>query len=635
MNEKLDILNRYWGYEKFRSQQEEIIDLALAQKDCLALLPTGGGKSICYQIPGTIQDGVCLVISPLIALMEDQVNQLKKRNINAAAITSAMSKRQIDITLDNAIYGELKFLYVSPERLKTRIFRTRFEKMKVNLIAVDEAHCISEWGYDFRPAYLEIREIRELQPKAPIMALTATATEEVLIDIKDKLGLKEDHLIRKSFERKNLTYSAQETDNKMNRILHFLQRNEGSGIIYCGTRRAVKEIASKLLNEGFNVDFYHAGLSHDERKQKQSDWTLGKTRIIVSTNAFGMGINKPDVRFVLHYDIPRSPEAYFQEAGRAGRDGKPAKAQLFFEPKDITELESSIETQFPPLPLIKRIYDALGNHLQLAIGAGKDTSYPIDLAEFAEKYNQRLPIVYNSLKFLELCNFIELSTNYKKPSQLKILIDNKELYSYQIKDKTLNKLLLFLLRTEMGIFDQYVQINEYKISQKTGLTRKDVVQKLKFLNLSEAIDYIPQNESPTVTYKTERLSPTHFSIDPKIYHTRKVVAHEKIRAMLKFVTGHQCFSQYLLEYFDEEEVKTCGKCQYCLRKESTKNRQLLIHEMLNWCNKNRKETPLKLDALFNALAIYSEDEIMDVLRELTSEGILLIDLRERLITNIK
>lgn len=625
MQAPIDILKEFWGYDSFRDKQVDIIDSALQLEDCLALLPTGGGKSICYQVPGMIMNGVCLVISPLIALMEDQVQQLNQRGIRAAAITSAMSKRQIDIALDNAVYGGLKFLYVSPERLETRIFKARFEKMPINLIAVDEAHCISEWGYDFRPSYIRIAKLREIQPKIPIMALTATATPDVVNDIQEKLAFHTPKVIQRSFKRENLVYNVYQTNNKMNRLEHFLATHEGSGIIYCSTRRATKEVCLKLLEKKQNVDFYHAGLSYEERKQKQKDWSTGKTRVIISTNAFGMGIDKSNVRFVLHYDLPQSPEAYFQEAGRAGRDGDFAETFLFYEPEDLKKLEEKLNLRFPPIELIKRIYEALGNHFQVAIGAGKDTSYPIDLAAFAEKYNQSLLIVYNALKFLELCGFIALSENYKQPSQLKILTDQQTLYQFQVKDPVLNKIILFILRTEMGVFENYVRIHEFKLAQKTKLPFKTIVQKLNYLCEMEAIDYIPKSQHPTITYVTERLAPTHFSIDPTFYHNRKKVAEKKINAMIQMASSNQCASQFLLRYFGEKDVPKCGKCLAC---QATKDKGAIHADMKDirkWCQTFASESPVQLIDLLKAFQTIPEKEVIQTLRILAEQNDLIFD----------
>lgn len=621
-----EILKIYWDHNEFRPKQKEIVEAVLNGEDTLALLPTGGGKSVCYQVPAMMQEGLCLVVSPLIALMEDQIQQLQKRGIKAIAITSGMSHRQIDIALDNAIYGETKFLYVSPERLKTRLFLARFGKMKVNLIAVDEAHCISEWGYDFRPSYLAIADLRLLRPKIPFLALTATATSNVVKDIQEKLAFKKEHVIKRSFERTNLTYNTWQTNNKLNKIESFIQQNQGSGIIYCATRRNVKSLYVTLANKGYSVDYYHAGLDYEERKKKQIAWTENKTQIIIATNAFGMGIDKPDVRFVLHYDVPQSVEAYFQEAGRGGRDEKEAVAHLFFETKDIQALKEKVAMRFPPIETIKRIYNALGNHFQIAIGAGRDEVYPLDLPAFAEKYDQPLILVYNALKFLELCDYIKLSENYKQPSRLKFLANNQELYNFQVRDGELNKIILFILRTEMGVFEDYVKLNEFKIAQKVGLSKKTVLTKLNYLAQFEAVDYIPKSELPTITFITERLMDSNMSISPKFYKDRKEVAENKLEAMIDYLSTKNCKSQFLLAYFGEENGPTCGKCNNC--KALNTNATIDMEVLMDAIKKQGGTAEfIEIISVMSALKVSpnTETEVLELIRMLAEHNKVITD----------
>lgn len=619
-----EILKQYWKFDQFREKQLEIITAVIEGKDTLALLPTGGGKSVCYQVPGLVLDGVCLVISPLIALMEDQINQLKSKGINAVAIHSGMSKRQIDIALDNAIYGATKFLYVSPERLKTPLFQMRFSKMKINLVAIDEAHCISEWGYDFRPSYLAIADLRKLHPTVPFLALTATATADVVEDIQEQLLFRTKHVIQKSFERSNLTYNVALTNNKLNRIEASLRKNKGSGIIYCGTRRKVKELYLHLNEKKIAVDYYHAGLGYEERKKKQARWTNNEVELIVATNAFGMGIDKPDVRYVLHHDIPASLEAYFQEAGRAGRDGEQAVANLFYEAEDINQLRAQVELKFPPLETIKRIYNALGNHLQLAFGSGEGLTFPIDLSAFATKYNQPLILVYNALKFLERCEFIELSDNYKVPSQLKMTCTQQELYNYQVKDPLLNKVIQFILRTEMGVFENYQTIFEQKIASKIDIPFKAVVEKLNFLNELKLIDYIPRTELPRVTYTTERLTDQNLSISPKYYKNRKDVAYRKLDAMIHFLTEKKCKSELLLNYFGEEDTEPCGHCSACIQEtiEISSIRKAILLTARQQQNETDK---VVISELITALSSYTEREILENLRWLSEHNDICVD----------
>ncbi len=603
--------------------QEAIIDSALAQQDTLALLPTGGGKSICYQVPALAQEGVCIVISPLIALMTDQVQQLKKRGINAVAISSGMSKKEIDIALDNAIYGNTKFLYVSPERLKTRIFQARFQRMKVSLIAVDEAHCISQWGYDFRPSYMTIAELRKLNPTVPFLALTATATADVIEDIQSKLEFKTPQVIRKSFLRENLNYGTFLTNNKKNRIETFLKANTGCGIIYCATRKAVKTLSIYLLEKGFSVDYYHGGLDFETRLQKQSAWTKDEFKIMISTNAFGMGIDKPDVRFVVHYDIPASLEAYYQEAGRGGRDGKPAKAVLFYEAEDIALLKKSIANKYPPIDTIKKVYNALGNHLQLAFGAGEGEQYPIDLTAFSEKYNQPLMLVYNSLKFIELCGYISLSDNYKVPSQLKMTASNFDLYQQQTRDPQLNKIIQFILRTELGAFEDYVSINEFKIARKAGLSVQVISAKLSYLHSLELLNYIPKTDLPIVTYQKERVADNYLFIDPTFYHQRKTVAQKKLTAVIDFVRTTDCKSETLLRYFDEVDTKPCGKCSSCLKANALTESNLKTRILLKI--KANYPVATSINQLIAELNTENRAAILETLRNLTDDNKIKVD----------
>jgi ATP-dependent DNA helicase RecQ len=624
LQEARNILKKYWNFDDFRDVQGEIIETILAKKDTLALLPTGGGKSICYQVPGLVMEGVCLVISPLIALMEDQIRQLKANGIMAVTINASMGKREIDIALDNVVYGNIKFLYVSPERLKSELFQARFAKMKINLIAIDEAHCISEWGYDFRPSYLDIAALREIHPKVPFLALTATATEDVVEDIQKKLGFKSKNVIRKSFERKNLTYNTGKTINKLNRIEHFLLKNPRSGIIYNSTRKNVKELCLYLRECKISVDFYHAGLTYKERKTAQTLWMENKAKVIVATNAFGMGIDKPDVRFVLHADLPQSIEAYFQEAGRGGRDGLPSVANLYYTKQDIKNLQTKVAQKFPPIETIKMIYTALGNHFQLAYGTGKDEVFAVDLWLFSEKYNQNLIEVYNSLKFLELCNFIALSENYKMPSRIKMLGNNHEMYNYQVKNEDYNKVIQFILRSEMGVYEDYVTINEGKIAQKTELAEKEVKKILTYLDSVQLIHYIPRSDLPTITYLTERLTENNLSISPVFYHDRKKVTLKKMKSMIDFVETDVCKSEFLLRYFGESNTHPCGKCSSCVKNQQ-KNLEMSARIMEAIHELSEEANPVLIINLISYFSDLEENNLMENLRLLQDDQKIEID----------
>ncbi|MCB0802407.1 MAG: RecQ family ATP-dependent DNA helicase [Flavobacteriales bacterium] len=560
-----EILAKYWGYDSFRDKQEDIIQAVLSGKDTLALLPTGGGKSICFQVPALAKDGLCLVVSPLIALMQDQVSNLKKRNIKALSITSGMTKREIDIALDNAAYGNYKFLYVSPERLETELFKARLAKMNVNLVAIDEAHCISQWGYDFRPSYLNIVQLREQLPNVPFLALTATATIQVVEDIQEKLAFKKKHVIQKSFERSNLAYVVLHEENQFEKMMRIIDGVKGSGIIYVNSRRRTKEVAQVLLNHTIAADYYHAGLSHEERKQKQHNWVNNQCRIIVATNAFGMGIDKPDVRFVIHIDVPNSLEAYFQEAGRAGRDERKAYAVLLASPTLAEDLKARVKQSFPALEKIKATYLALSNYLQIPIDGGENQNYELDLADFSKRYQFDLFETYHCLHFLEKENYIVLSENFAMPSRLHILLNNEDLYKFQVQHKNYDVFIKTLLRTYGGLFDDFVKINEQQIADNTKMPVAKVKEYLLRLQELEILNYEPKSHLPKVTYTKPRLDQKSLRISKSTYHDRKKIAEEKVAAVIDYVeTKTRCRSQVLLAYFGETTASNCGVCDTCL-----------------------------------------------------------------------
>lgn len=626
MPSAIEILQKYWGFKNFRKGQDQIIDAVFKGKDTLALLPTGGGKSICYQVPGLAKEGVCLVISPLIALMQDQVKQLQNRGIKASAITAGLNKRSIDIELDNAIYGKTKFLYVSPERLKSNLFQVRLQKMNINLIAVDEAHCISEWGYDFRPAYLQIADIRKIKPDTPIIALTATATPEVVEDIQSKLELKDCQLFQNSFERSNLIYNTLESNNKLNRLMEFVSGNTDSGIIYCKTRKGVKNLCKHLIDKGFNADFYHGGLDFKARIEKQQAWIENKTQIIVCTNAFGMGIDKPDVRFVIHYDLPETIEAYFQEAGRAGRDGNNAVGNIFYEPSDIDELTQRIIAKYPHIDDIKKVYNALGNYFQLAIGSGKDESFPIDILDFCDSYKFDIITVYNALKFLEIGENIALSENLVLSSKVKITTDQMSLYQHQVRNDDTNKVVQFLLRTQMGIFDDLVNINENKIQKHTGVPLKKVFEILHHLSQHEAIQYIPNQKGSYITYLTERLTNENVHIPAETYHNRKRISIEKAEAMIDYLKSNECTNVFLLNYFGETNAQNCDKCNKCLEK-SGGNINIGIQQVIyNYLNDRfNNESEIMISEVIAEFKNLPKENILQEIRKLVDHKVIQTD----------
>ncbi len=565
-----EVLKKYWGYDAFREKQEEIISSILEGNDTLALLPTGGGKSICYQVPALLKEGVCIVVSPLIALMKDQVQNLRNKGINAVYIHSGMNYNEIDILLDNCVYGDVKFLYVSPERLQTDIFRERFLKMKVSLIAVDEAHCISQWGYDFRPSYLKISEIRELKKDVPIIAVTATATKKVVDDVVQKLDLNAPKIITKTFYRKNLSYSVLYEEDKLERLLRVIKNVNGTGIVYAKTRARTKEVADYLRKQKVSVAHYHAGLDSKVRNKIQEDWIENKTRVIVSTNAFGMGIDKPDVRFVVHVDCPSSIEAYFQEAGRAGRDEKNAFAVLLYNNHDKIKLTEDFEKSFPPITEIKSTYKALANYYQLAYGSGKDATVNFNISEFCKRYDKSIIDTYNCIKFLELEGLISLSEAFYQPSKLRVLMDSKEIYKFQVEHVGYDALLKVILRTYEGVFDRYVTFNEDKIAASTQLEKSTLNKQLVQLHKLKVIDYIPQNNQPQLTFLTEILPENHFSISKEVYHFRKEVRDKQLKSILNYVTKKNvCRSVLLLEYFNDNSGKPCGICDVCLEEKRT------------------------------------------------------------------
>lgn len=559
-----NVLKQYWGYDAFRPLQEEIIRSVLAGKDTLALMPTGGGKSICFQVPTLCQEGICIVVSPLIALMKDQVFNLRERNIAAAAVYSGMHPKEIDRTLDNCIYGNVKLLYLSPERLVTDLARERISRMNVNLLAVDEAHCISQWGYDFRPPYLEIANIREILPDVPILALTATATPEVVDDIQERLEFKQKNVFQKSFARDNLAYIVLEEEGKMEKLLDILQKTKGSGIVYVRNRRKTKEIAQFLRQKGIAADYYHAGLQPEERSQKQDAWIADQTRIMVSTNAFGMGIDKPDVRVVVHMGLPDSLEAYFQEAGRAGRDGKKSYAVLLYNQSDRLGLEKNYELAFPEMDEIRRVYHALGSYFQLAIGAGAGRSFDFDIVEFAKNFQLQPVQTLHALKTLETAGWLALSEAVYTPASLKIIVSKESLYDYQLRNPQFDLLLKTILRSYQGASTHFVHVRESQLAGFLRKSRAEISQALSHLHKDRIIEYLPQSDKPQLMFLRDRVDADGLTIDHKMYEFRRKRHWERIQRAIAYAENPICRSQQLLAYFGETEAEPCGICDVCL-----------------------------------------------------------------------
>ena len=598
----------------------------LSKKDTLALLPTGGGKSICFQIPALLMDGICVVITPLIALMHDQIDQLSKKGIKALSIYSGMTAKEVDITLDNAVYGDYSFLYVSPERLKTDIFIERFKKMNISFIAVDEAHCISQWGYDFRPAYLQIADLKLVKPDLHFLALTATANEEVVNDIQKQLNFGDQNVLKSSFLRQNLKYITLRTENKLDDLIFLAKKMKGSGLVYCRTRRQTEEVSKHLSAAGLPVNYYHAGLNQNDRQQKQTKWMHNHTRIIVATNAFGMGIDKPDVRFVIHHDVPDNIESYFQEAGRAGRDLKKSRAILLFNDKDISELSQQVDLKYPDIPMVKQVYNALGNHFQLAIGSGKDECFDLDITSFSTKYNLNFHVTRGAIKLLENNDLLKLNDSGFRPSRLKILVDKTQLYQFQVKNEKHNRIIQFILRSHLGIFDRYLNINENTISNKVNLSSKDIVDALLFLKKQQVVDYIPQSNHSQLIYLTERLNDRHFNLSPKIYKVRKESAIRQSEAMISFLKNENCRQVFLLNYFGEFNVTPCGQCNVCLKISEVFAPKELNEKVLH-CIKIalEKKTEAPIEAIFEAFPEYSRKSITQSIRSLNEENLIQLD----------
>lgn len=589
MNRFEEILKKYWGYETFRPLQLDIIESIFDNKDTLGLLPTGGGKSITFQVPTMAKDGLCLVITPLIALMMDQVNNLRQKGISAEAIYSGMTQREIELVFNKAAANQIKFLYLSPERLKTELFIHQIKGINVNLIAVDEAHCISQWGYDFRPAYLEISEIRNLLPDTPILALTASATPKVVKDIQEKLKFEKENVFSKSFFRDNLIYISRKIEDKFHYLLQIINKIPGSGIVYVRNRKQTYEIAKFLYDNGIFADYYHAGISQDDKKRKQNDWQNNHLRVIVSTNAFGMGIDKPDVRFVIHMDLPDSLEAYYQEAGRGGRDGAIAYAGVIYNEEDIIKLRESVELSFPPISEVKRVYGALGNFFQIPIGAGKDEEFEFDLTKFASNYQFSFITAYSALKLIEKEGWIKIIDAFETPSRIFFLVDNNDLYRFYISNPDFETFIRLILRNYQGLFSSFVNINEFHLAKKANISVDLVRKYLKILQDQNILTYYPRKNSGFIQFLHERMDEKYIHISKENYSQRKEEMQHRVEAMVNFVQSKEtCRSAIILNYFGEEKVSNCGICDICVENKDLSERieqlQISILELLKQKN---------------------------------------------------
>ncbi len=626
-----EVLKKYWGYDDFRPLQGEIIAALTSGKHVLALMPTGGGKSLCFQVPALMKDGLTIVVSPLIALMKDQVQNLKKRGIKAEAIFSGMHSKEVQNAFDRCIYGKTKLLYVSPERLHTELFQERLKKMSVELIAIDEAHCISQWGYDFRPAYLQIPIIRQYLPHVPFIALTATATEMVRKDIVDKLGLKEVAVFQKSFERQNLSYSVLYVEDKINKMLEILQKVSGTGIVYVRSRKGTQEVALFLKKNGIKADYYHGGLNTQERSKKQEAWINDKTRVMVCTNAFGMGIDKPDVRIVIHLGLPESLEAYFQEAGRAGRDGKKSYGVLLYHPSDGMDLLYNFKRNMPDIPTIKEVYHALGNYFRVAHGAGEGHSFDFDLVDFCKRFNQRGVIVYHALQVLERENYFALSDGVLTSSKVRFSSKHDSLYNFQTKYPQYNGLIQLLLRSYEGIMDEFCKINEERLAHHLKMSITDVITLLQGLVNYEILKYIPRSDKPRITYLTERIVKSHLYLNPKRFHFRRKVIENNLKAVVQYAeTKHICRSQQLLFYFAENNATPCGTCDVCLNDQRSQNDVEESADIESLIQYHLSHSMLFLGELIQRLPQITPEQLILIVRQLMEEGTIKVGKDERM-----
>jgi len=615
-----DILKKYWGYDEFRDLQEDIIRSVCEGRDTLALMPTGGGKSITFQVPALAMEGICLVITPLIALMKDQVANLRSKEIKAAAIYSGMTQKEILIMLDNCLYGNYKFLYVSPERLSTDSFLSRIKLMKVNLIAVDESHCISQWGYDFRPSYLNIAEIREHLPDVPVLALTATATPEVVVDIQERLHFPKHNVFQKSFERSNLAYVVRHTEDKDKMLLKMLDKTPGTAVVYVRSRKGTKDISDMLRSNNISSDYFHAGLTNERKDQKQAAWMSGACRVIVSTNAFGMGIDKADVRLVVHMDLPDSIEAYFQEAGRAGRDGKKAYAVLLFQKSDATKLKKRIRDSFPEKETIRKVYESLAHYYQIPVGGGLGFMKAFDLNDFCTKFKYNFLQAYHALKILEQAGYLELTEEQDNPSRVYFLTKRDELYQLRLGDAKSDELLQTLLRSYTGLFADLVSIQEEVLAKRLQTNSRDIYERLIRLSKLGIIHYIPRKKSPYIIYMVSREDTERVALRKEVYEDRLDRYEKRIGAILDYANLDQvCRSRQLLLYFGQKESPNCGKCDVCLAKNemglSRFDYNRIEEKIVNSLNTH----PLLLDELIDSLD-ENDTKSLKVFRHLCDSG---------------
>lgn len=619
--EALKILIKYWGHTSFRPLQEEIINSVLNNSDTLALLPTGGGKSITFQVPALLKEGICIVVSPLIALMKDQVQNLKRNGISAGAIYSGMHVDEIESVYNKCIYDKFKFLYVSPERLETDAFRHLIALLNVNLLAIDEAHCISQWGYDFRPPYLKIAEIRSLIPNTPILALTATATPNVVLDIMDKLEFKTPNIQKASFARKNLSYHILKENDKPFKLLNLLKKLSGSSIVYVRSRKKCRELSEIINKNNIKSTFYHAGLNARERVKRQEMWSNNQTRVMVATNAFGMGIDKADVSLVIHYDLPDSIESYFQEAGRAGRDGKTAQGIVLYNNEDINNSIKRLKSSFPEISQIKKIYNALGNFFQIPEGSGKDIGFDFNLADFCSNFNLKIIETYNAIKILEREGFVYFIESSGQYSQIKVNLKKGDLYRFQVENPGTDRLIKEILRSYSGVFTDFVNINENLLANRTEMERKEVVSKLNYLDNLRVLKYIPVKLSPQIVFTSERLGIKNIELEQDNYKNLKIAGEKRLQSLLDFLSNSiQCRSQQLLSYFGEKKSQRCGICDVCSRKSEVKINDIEFELISNFIKEEVTKEQLHLYELIARTAKFNENDVISTLQWLIDNG---------------